>query len=159
GYIYKGLKPVYWCPECETALAEAEIEYRDRRSPSIYVRFPVVDGKGKLPEDADVLIWTTTPWTIPANLAIALHPDLEYVLWATDRGKFLVAAGRLEELAKELELTSHDVVGRWKGQELEGIVTRHPLYHRESPLILGTHVTLEQGTGCVHTAPGHGLED
>src|SRR5690606_34633297 len=107
GYIYKGLKPVYWCPECETALAEAEIEYRDRRSPSIYVRFPVVDGKGKLPEDADVLIWTTTPWTIPANLAIALHPDLEYVLWATDRGKFLVAAGRLEELAKELELTSH----------------------------------------------------
>src|SRR5690606_14096918 len=105
GYIYKGLKPVHWCPECETALAEAEIEYRDRRSPSIYVAFPVTDGKGVLPGGIKVLIWTTTPWTIPANMAIALHPELDYVVAHTDRGDFLVASGRLEATAQEAGLT------------------------------------------------------
>src|SRR5690606_1950709 len=100
-----------------------------------------------------------TPWTIPANMAIALHPDLDYVVVRTDRGSFLLAAGRVEEVAREMGFRVQGTSRSWKGQELEGISTRHPLYDRASPIILGEHVTLEQGTGCVHTAPGHGLED
>ncbi|MBO8141665.1 MAG: isoleucine--tRNA ligase [Firmicutes bacterium] len=159
GYIYKGKKPVYWCPHCETALAEAEIEYHEHRSPSIYVTFPVIDGKGVLPEGAAVAIWTTTPWTIPANMAIAVHPDFRYCLADTDRGRLLLAEGLLEQAAAAIGLTVRGILGRWNGRELEGVVTRHPLMERDSPIILGEHVTLEQGTGCVHTAPGHGLED
>ncbi|MBO2519463.1 isoleucine--tRNA ligase [Limnochorda sp.] len=161
GYIYKGLKPVYWCPECRTALAEAEIEYQDHRSPSIYVAFPVEDARGLFePEGAAVIIWTTTPWTLPANKAIALHPDLEYVLVRVGEGaRYLVARGRLEEVQKDLGWEAVTEEGAWRGAELEGIVTRHPLKDQTSPLILGEHVTLEQGTGAVHTAPGHGLED
>jgi len=160
GYIYKGLKPVYWCPDCETALAEAEVEYDDKRSPSIYVKFPVVDGKGLLPdEDTYVLIWTTTPWTIPANLAIALNPDIEYSLVPTDRGRLLVARDLVERVLGDTGVDAGEPEGSWTGRKLEGIVTRHPIYQRDSVLILGQHVTLEQGTGCVHTAPGHGQED
>ena len=159
GYIYKGQKPVYWCPHCETALAEAEIEYRDHRSPSVYFTFPVVDGKGLLPAGSAVAVWTTTPWTIPANMAVAVHPDFAYVLVDTDRGLLLMAEGLLEQVAKATGLKVNAVQARLQGKDLEGVVARHPLVERESPIILGEHVTLEQGTGCVHTAPGHGLED
>ncbi len=161
GYIYKGLRPVYWCPRCETALAEAEVEYADHRADSIYVKFPVVDDRGLFggPQGCFCLIWTTTAWTIPANLAVCLHPDLDYVLAEAGAERYLLAAGLLESTAGELGGGPWKVLRRFRGRELEGVVCRHPLLDRQSPLILGDHVTLEQGTGCVHTAPGHGLED
>lgn len=161
GYIYKGLRPVYWCPRCETALAEAEVEHADHRADSIYVKFPVIDDRGLFggPAGSFCLIWTTTAWTIPANLAVCLHPDLDYVLAESGDEKYLLAEGLLESVALELGGGPWKVLRRFKGRELEGVVCRHPLLERESPLILGDHVTLEQGTGCVHTAPGHGLED
>ncbi|MBO8171126.1 MAG: isoleucine--tRNA ligase [Bacillaceae bacterium] len=159
GYIYKGLKSVYWSPSSETALAEAEIEYKDKRSPSIYVKFQVQDGKAKLDSDASVVIWTTTPWTIPANLAIALHPELEYTLVEVQGDRLVLASGLLEEVAKVIGWEDYQVLSTFKGEELEGVVCRHPFYDRESPVVLGDHVTLDSGTGCVHTAPGHGEED
>lgn len=159
GYIYKGLKPVYWCYDCETALAEAEIEYNDKSSPSIYVRFPVKDGKGIIPEDAFVIIWTTTPWTIPANTGIALNPKLDYVLADAGEGKYVMARGLLEKVAEELGWDSYEIIRGFKGAELERAVCRHPFYERDSLVVLGEHVTLEAGTGCVHTAPGHGEDD
>ncbi|GAV24457.1 isoleucine--tRNA ligase [Carboxydothermus islandicus] len=158
GYIYKGLKPVYWCPVCETALAEAEIEYAEKKSPSIYVRFKVVDGKGKVPEDAYLVIWTTTPWTLPANVAIAVHPEFTYVLVKTEKGEYVVAEGLVQQFFEATKL-SGEVVARFKGEELLGVVTRHPFIERESPVVLAEYVTLESGTGLVHTAPGHGTED
>jgi len=160
GFIYKGLKPVYWCATCETALAEAEVEYADKKSPSIYVKFPVRDGKGILPEaNTYVVIWTTTPWTLLANMAISLHPDYEYILLELDGQKMLIAKELKAAFLKETGLTEGNIAGQYKGKELEGIVCGHPFIDRESPLILGDHVTLEAGTGCVHTAPGHGHED
>ncbi|HYH05166.1 MAG TPA: isoleucine--tRNA ligase, partial [Bacillota bacterium] len=160
GYIYKGLKPVYWCSSCETALAEAEIEYADKTSESIYVKFKVVDGKGVLPEaDSWVVIWTTTPWTLPANLAISLNPDYVYVLVNTGTERYLVARELVEQFATEIGLTDYQLEQEFDGNQLEGVKTQHPFMGWESPLILGDHVTLEQGTGCVHTAPGHGAED
>lgn len=159
GYIYKGLKAVYWSPSSETALAEAEIEYKDKQSTSIYVAFPVVDGNGKLADGDSVVIWTTTPWTIPANLAIAIHPDLEYSLVQTENGRFLVASGLLDSVAKTIGWENVQVAQTFSGAELEGVVCRHPLYDRKSPLLPGEHVTLDAGTGCVHTAPGHGEDD
>jgi isoleucyl-tRNA synthetase len=159
GYIYKGLKPVYWSPSSETALAEAEIEYMDKRSASIYVKFGVVDGKGILDQDTSIVIWTTTPWTIPANLAICLHPDLEYSVVRVNDEKLVVASGLIESLQKELEWESYEVLSTLKGQDLEYVKAKHPFYDRESVVILGEHVTLEAGTGCVHTAPGHGEDD
>ncbi|MED0680185.1 isoleucine--tRNA ligase [Aneurinibacillus thermoaerophilus] len=159
GYIYKGLKAVYWSPSSETALAEAEIEYKDKRSASIYVAFSVTDGKGKLAEGDKVVIWTTTPWTIPANLAIAVHPELEYSLVKVGADKFLVASGLLENVAQTIGWEQYEVTATYKGAELEGVVCRHPFYDRTSPVLLGEHVTLDAGTGCVHTAPGHGEDD
>lgn len=160
GFIYKGLKPVYWCTECETALAEAEIEYDLQQSTSIYCRFPVIDDRGILgKKNCYCLIWTTTPWTIPANLAIALHPEITYVLADSGTGYYLLAEGLLEAVAGELDSPPWPVINRFRGHELEGIRCRHPLFERNSPLILAEHVTLEQGTGCVHIAPGHGYED
>ncbi|HEY8464112.1 MAG TPA: isoleucine--tRNA ligase [Bacillota bacterium] len=160
GYIYKGLKPVYWCSSCETALAEAEIEYKDTTSDSIYVKFKVVDGKGLLREaDTWVVIWTTTPWTLPANLAIALNPDYIYVLVNTGTEKYLVARELVEQFTAAIGLTNYHLEQEFEGRQLEGVKTQHPFMGWESPLILGDHVTLEQGTGCVHTAPGHGAED
>lgn len=159
GYIYKGLKPVYWCTDCQTALAEAEVEYGEKRSPSVYVNFPVKEGKGIISEDNTyVMIWTTTPWTLPANVAIALHPDFEYVLVETEQGNFLLAKELAANTMAKKEL-DYKIVQEFTGKELEGIVCSNPLLERDSVLILGDHVTLEQGTGCVHTAPGHGLED
>jgi isoleucyl-tRNA synthetase len=159
GYIYKGLKPVYWSPSSESALAEAEIEYREKTSPSIYVAFPVKDGKGKVPHDALMVIWTTTPWTIPANLGISVHPDYDYALIEADGKKFVVAEGLLADVAKQIGWEEYKIITWWKGAELEYVICTHPIYPRDSMVMCGEHVTLEAGTGCVHTAPGHGEED
>ncbi|WP_204517219.1 isoleucine--tRNA ligase [Brevibacillus fulvus] len=159
GYIYKGLRCVYWSPSSETALADAEIEYKDKRSPSIYVSFMVKDGKGKLDNETGVVIWTTTPWTIPANLAISIHPEFAYSVVKADGKKYMLASGLLEAAAKEIGWEQVEVLQTFTGAELEGVVTKHPFYDRESPLLLGEHVTLDAGTGCVHTAPGHGEDD
>ncbi len=159
GYIYKGKKPVYWSPSSESALAEAEIEYHDKRSPSIYVTFDVVDGKDVLAGDEKFIIWTTTPWTIPANLAISVHPELDYSVVKVNGVKYVVATGLLETLEKELEWERYETVQTLKGSQLEFVQTKHPIYDRHSVVILGEHVTLDAGTGCVHTAPGHGEDD
>ncbi|HHU27890.1 TPA: isoleucine--tRNA ligase [bacterium] len=159
GLIYKGLKPVYWSPSSESALAEAEIEYKDVTSDSIYVAFDVLDGKDVLQGDEKFIIWTTTPWTIPANLAICLNPSLEYGVYETDKGVFVFLDSLKEELSELLELNILKVRKVLLGSEFEYVTTKHPLYRRGSLVILGDHVTAETGTGCVHTAPGHGDED
>lgn len=159
GYIYKGLKPVYWSPSSESALAEAEIEYQDKKSASIYVGFKVKDGKGVLDTETQVIIWTTTPWTIPANLGISVHPDLTYVVVSANKTKYLVAEALLEAVTKEIGWEDATVVKKVKGNELENIIAVHPLYGRDSLVMLGEHVTTDAGTGCVHTAPGHGEDD
>jgi isoleucyl-tRNA synthetase len=159
GYIYKGLKPVYWSPSSESALAEAEIEYQDKKSPSIYVGFKVKDGKGVLDTDVQIVIWTTTPWTIPANLGISVHPDLTYVVVAVNGNKYLVAEALLEAVTNEIGWEELEVIQKVKGNELENILAAHPLYDRDSLVMLGEHVTTDAGTGCVHTAPGHGEDD
>ncbi|MGM0750355.1 MAG: isoleucine--tRNA ligase [Bacillota bacterium] len=159
GYIYKGKKPVYWSPSSESALAEAEIEYQDKRSPSIYVGFAVTEGKGVLEEGTQLVIWTTTPWTIPANLGIAVHEDLSYAVVNVKESIYVVAEDLLEEVAKNLEWEDYSVSKKVKGAELEHIVAKHPLYDRDSLVVLGEHVTTDSGTGCVHTAPGHGEDD
>lgn len=159
GYIYKGLKPVYWSPSSESALAEAEIEYFEKSSPSIYVAFPVKDGKGVLPEDASVVIWTTTPWTLPANLGIAVHPEFDYVVVETNGSKYVLAKGLLNEAAEVMEWEDVRILSECKGSDLEYVTCTHPFYERDSLVMLGDHVTLDSGTGCVHTAPGHGEED
>jgi isoleucyl-tRNA synthetase len=159
GYIYKGLKPVYWSPSSETALAEAEIEYKDKRSPSIYVSFEVKDGKGLLDGGEKLIIWTTTPWTIPANLGISLHPELQYAVVKVEEEKFVVAKALLESITEELSWENPEIVKTFKGEEADKIVAKHPFYDRDSLVMLGDHVTTEAGTGCVHTAPGHGEDD
>ncbi|MED1202148.1 isoleucine--tRNA ligase [Heyndrickxia acidicola] len=159
GYIYKGLKPVYWSPSSESALAEAEIEYQDKRSASIYVAFKVKDGKGVLDNETKIIIWTTTPWTMPANLGISVHPDLNYAVVLVNNEKFVVAEALLEEVSNVLEWESPEVVKTVKGRDMEYITAEHPFYDRESLVMLGDHVTTESGTGCVHTAPGHGEDD
>ncbi len=159
GYIYKGLRPVHWSPSSESALAEAEIEYHDKRSPSIYVTFEVVDGKDVLDGGEKIIIWTTTPWTIPANLGISLHPDLNYAVVKVDGEKYVIAFDLIEQVAEELEWTNPEVIKKFKGQEADRIVAKHPFYDRESLVMVGEHVTIEAGTGCVHTAPGHGEDD
>lgn len=160
GYVYKDLKPVYWCADCVTALAEAEIEYHDHVSPSIYVRFAVT-APGEVLEglDAYFVIWTTTPWTIPANLAISVHPDFTYVVVQTEKGNLVVAKELLDTFLSEVGLSNQGILKEVRGSELEGVVCRHPLFERDSIVIVGDHVTLDAGTGCVHTAPGHGQED
>lgn len=159
GYIYKGKKPVYWSPSSESALAEAEIEYKDKRSPSIYVAFKVKDGKNVLDQSTHIVIWTTTPWTIPANLGISIHPDLTYSVVEANSKKFMVAEDLLASVAKEFEWEDYKVVQSVKGTDLENVVAEHPLYGRDSLVMLGEHVTTDAGTGCVHTAPGHGEDD
>ncbi|GAB2553448.1 isoleucine--tRNA ligase [Gracilibacillus alcaliphilus] len=159
GYIYKGRKPVYWSPSSESALAEAEIEYQDKRSASIYVTFDVKDGKDLLDGDEKFVIWTTTPWTLPANLAISLHPDLEYAVVKEDGVKYIVALEMLNGLKETLDWKTAEVVQTFTGKEAEHLVTKHPFYDRDSVIVLGEHVTTESGTGLVHTAPGHGEDD
>ncbi|MFC0524063.1 isoleucine--tRNA ligase [Pontibacillus salicampi] len=159
GYIYKGKKPVYWSPSSESALAEAEIEYHDKRSPSIYVGFNVKDAKGVVDGDETFIIWTTTPWTIPANMAIAVHPELTYVTVKANEGKYVIAEKLIDDVAEALEWENPEIVQTFKGSELEFVATQHPIYDRESMIVLGDHVTTDAGTGCVHTAPGHGEDD
>ena len=170
GYIQKGLKPVYWCASCETALAEAEVEYADHTSTSIYVRFKFNnEDKNKVyslinensEKDLYVVIWTTTPWTIPSNLAVCLNARLEYTIFEYNNDRYTVATELLASFLKDVNWEESDikVIGTLKGAELENLNVFHPLYDRESKVILGDHVTLDAGTGCVHTAPGHGLED
>ena len=159
GLIYKGLKPVYWSPSSESALAEAEIEYADVKSHSIYVAFPVKDGKGIIDQDARLVIWTTTPWTLPANLAISVHPDFEYGEFSTNLGKLVFLKEFEKALTEKLELKDVKCLETFKGSELEFVVCKHPFYDRNSLVIVGTHVTNDSGTGLVHTAPGHGVED
>lgn len=163
GYIYKGLKPVYWCTDCETALAEAEIEYQDHSANSIYVKFAVKDDKGLFGELKDkvyFVIWTTTTWTLPGNVAISLNPHFEYSLVKINENEtYVIATELIEAVSEAAEIGEYEVVGTFKGSELENIVCRHPFLDRDSLVIVGEHVTLEAGTGCVHTAPGHGAED
>ena len=165
GYMYKGLKPVYWCPDCNTALAEAEIEYANDPCTSIYVKFNVVDDKGIFTSmgidlsKVYFVIWTTTTWTIPGNLAICLGPEYEYTLVKNDDEYYVTALELADATMKSAGIESYETIGSFKGAELEYIKTKHPLYDRLSPVIVGDHVTLESGTGCVHTAPGYGVED
>ncbi|MFP7494162.1 isoleucine--tRNA ligase [Terribacillus saccharophilus] len=159
GYIYKGMKPVYWSPSSESALAEAEIEYQDKRSASIYVAFQVKDGKNLFEGDEKFIIWTTTPWTLPANVAISLHPEVTYVVAKVGDDKYVVAEDLLGSVTETLEWSSPEVLKSFKGKEAEYVTTQHPFYDRDSLIILGEHVTTDSGTGCVHTAPGHGEED
>lgn len=159
GHIYRGKKAIYWSPSSESALAEAEIEYHDKRSASIYVAFPVVENKDILPANSEVVIWTTTPWTIPANLAIALNENFSYSLVEAGERKLVLATDLVSSVMEIIGVEDYLIVNSWKGKELEGVVCRHPFYDRKSPLVFGEHVTLDAGTGCVHTAPGHGEED
>lgn len=159
GYIYKGLKPIYWSPSSESSLAEAEIEYHDVKSPSIYVAFKVVDGKDLLDTDTSFIIWTTTPWTLPANLGISANPNFDYVQIKADGRKFVVAKDLLETVSKEIGWENVEVLQEFKGEVLDLMTAQHPFYDRTSLLMLGDHVTLDAGTGLVHTAPGHGEED
>lgn len=164
GYMYKGLKPVYWCPDCNTALAEAEIEYENDPCKSIYVKFRVTDDKGVFAAagvtgDIYFVIWTTTTWTIPGNLAICVGPEYTYTLVHANNEYYVMAQELVEETMKAAGIAEYETIGAFKGSQLEYMQTKHPLYDRNSMVIVGDHVTLESGTGCVHTAPGYGVED
>lgn len=165
GYIYRGLKPIYWCPECVTALAEAEIEYAEDKTNSIYVKFRVSDDNGVFERcgidksKVYFVIWTTTTWTLPANVAIAVNADFEYSLVKSGEEIYVIASELVESTMAAGSVTDYEIVGTMKGAELEYIKCSHPFIDRESLVITGDHVTLEAGTGCVHTAPGHGAED
>lgn len=177
GYVYKGNKPIHWCTECQTALAEAEIEYEDHKSPSIYMKFRIdgvqktrkafyeIEKKDLTPlfpkgQEASLIVWTTTPWTMPANVAVAVNPEFDYVVVkSVKNGEFFVLAEALvAKVMGELEI-EYALVGRLKGADLEGVVCRHPYIDRESPVVCAEYVTAEDGTGCVHIAPGHGQDD
>lgn len=162
GFIYRGLRPIYWCPTCETALADAEIEYGDHTSKSIYVFFPLKDDPNGVFAEASgqpgIVIWTTTPWTIPANLAVAVHPDFTYVLAKVENETVLLAEGLLE-LTTERTGKAFEVIRKLKGSDLDSLVFTHPIFDRPSPVVFADYVTLDEGTGVVHTAPGHGRED
>ena len=167
GYIYKGMKPVYWCPADQTALAEAEIEYADDPCTTIFVKFPVRDDLGKLGQYADLsktyfVIWTTTPWTIPGNMAICVNPEFDYVLLSAPNGEvYILAEGLAESVCKAagIDYAACTVLATLKGSEFELMAAKHPLFDRDSVILCGDHVTLDAGTGCVHTAPGFGADD
>jgi isoleucyl-tRNA synthetase len=163
GYVYRGRKPVYWCIHDQTALAEAEVEYEDHVSSSIWVKFAVVGGgsgeAAKLGSDVSAVIWTTTPWTIPHNRALAFHPDFDYAVVETEKGKLLLAADRVVALQAECGIAEARVIATFKGRDFEGMKFQHPFLPIQVPGILATYVTLDQGSGIVHTAPGHGADD
>ncbi len=158
GLIFKGLKPVFWSPSSETALAEAEIEYRDKRSPSIYFTFDAVN-TGSFEESFKFLVWTTTPWTIPANLATAVSSEIDYVFVRHEGTLYVLATALLDTISESLGWENPEIVRHIKGADLLGLTYKHPLYDRESPILEGHHVTIESGTGLVHIAPGHGEDD
>ena len=159
GLIFKGLKPVYWSPSSETALAEAEIEYHNVKSPAIYLAFKVVDGKKIVSNDCELVIWTTTPWTIPANLAIAVNEALQYVVVSAKNRYFVVASDLVESFVGAFGVDQYSIAKKIQGSSLEGITYVHPLYGRVSSVVLSDHVTVDAGTGLVHIAPGHGEDD
>jgi len=163
GYVYRGRKPVYWCIYDSTALAEAEVEYEDHTSPSIWVKFGVVGGgsgeAAKIGPDVSAVIWTTTPWTIPHNRALAFHPDFEYVVVDTEKGALLLAADRVAALQAESGIKEARIRGKFKGSDFSGMKFQHPFLPIQVPGILADYVTLDQGSGIVHTAPGHGADD
>jgi isoleucyl-tRNA synthetase len=163
GYVYRGRKPVYWCIYDNTALAEAEVEYEDHASPSIWVTFKVAGGArgeaAKIGPDVSAVIWTTTPWTIPHNRALAFHPDFPYAVVQTEKGKLLLAAERVAGLQAESGIKQAQVLGTYQGREFEGMKFQHPFLPNHVPGILANYVTLDQGSGIVHTAPGHGADD
>ncbi len=171
GHLFKGVKPVHWCVECGSALAEAEVEYSDHESPAIHVRFPVVDeakflaackavsgdalGQGRV----SVPIWTTTPWTLPANQAVALHPEFKYALVQAGNERLLLASDLVDSVMSKYACEDYTVVAHCLGKDLEGLLLQHPLFDKQVPIVLGEHVTVEAGTGAVHTAPAHGPDD
>ena len=167
GYLYQGAKPVHWCMECGSALAEAEVEYEDRKSPAIDVAFMLTDSNALLDraglapggQNACAVIWTTTPWTLPANQAVCVHPDLIYDLVLTPRGILLLARDLAESSIARYDLDAAEVIGQIEGRRLEGLMLQHPFLDRQVPLICGEHVTTDAGTGLVHTAPAHGVDD
>lgn len=166
GLIYKGLKPVYWSPSSETALAEAEVEYKDMKTPTIYVKFKVKDGKGLLDDDTYFVIWTTTPWTIPANQGISLNPRMTYAVVDTDKGKLVMLEMLVDQLCNDFGCERYEIIKTFKGQEAEYITYEHPLYandpshvNSEGIVMLADYVTEDAGTGCVHTASGFGADD
>lgn len=167
GHLHKGSKPVHWCTDCGSALAEAEVEYEDKKSPAIDVRFKVIDQQAVLSIfgvdsselSINAVIWTTTPWTLPANQAVALHPDFDYVLLSTGSELLILAEDLYENAMARYGVEDFEILGRCKGAELEHQKLQHPFYNRQVPVILGDHVTADSGTGAVHTAPGHGQED
>ena len=164
GYIYKGLKPVYWCTDCETALAEAEIEYKDVTGSSLYVKFPVKDSKGKFDkQNTFIVIWTTTPWTLPGNLGISLGEDFDYSIVEANNEKYIIATQLVKKVMEIAEISEYEEIQKLKGKELEGVICKHPFLNRASLVIMGSEdtvdVQLTEGTGAVHTAPGYGKED
>lgn len=162
GYIFKGLKPIYWSPVTETALAEAEIEYKNVASPSIYVKMKanqdLLDKIG-MTEETWVVIWTTTPWTLPANVAISLNPDFEYGVYRTEKGNLILGKDLAEQAFSAMEIENYELIKEFVGRDIERTTYQHPFLDRTGLVILGTHVTADAGTGCVHTAPGHGQDD
>ncbi|MBU2640329.1 MAG: isoleucine--tRNA ligase, partial [Gammaproteobacteria bacterium] len=160
GYIYRQLKPVHWCASCDTALADAEVEYADHSSPSVYVKFKLKSAPGAASDNTYFIIWTTTPWTLPANQAVALHPDFQYTLVRTTKGLLILADSLHEAALTRYGLSEGaEVIAHTTGQALEGVLLWHPFQERQVPVIVGDHVTADAGTGAVHTAPGHGLDD
>lgn len=164
GYIYKGLKPVYWCTDCETALAEAEIEYKDHKATSIYVKFPVEDSKGKFEkENTFIVIWTTTPWTLPGNMGITIGADYDYSLVETGNERYIIATELVEKTMEIANIEEYATIQKFKGRDLESVLCKHPFLDRTSRVVLGSEdtilVELTAGTGAVHTAPGYGKED
>ncbi len=158
GYVYRGLKPVNWCFKCETALAEAEVEYEDHVSPSVFVKFKLDEHKD-YPQDSYLLIWTTTPWTLIANVAVAVHPGFRYCLIKTEKGSLVIAKDLLENVLSKAGLEKHEIIKEFNGKELEGLVYNHPFGLRKGKVVLADYVSREEGSGLVHTAPGHGNED
>lgn len=159
GMIFQGLKPVYWSPYNETAVADSEIVYKDVKDATIYLKFPIADGKGVLGADDNFVIWTTTPWTIPSNMAVSVHPDLEYALVKTSTGNLIVLAKFVDRLLEKFNLENLGILKTFTGKEIEGATYHHVVLDKECPCLLGTHVTDEDGTGVVHTAGGHGMDD
>ncbi|MGA2774628.1 MAG: isoleucine--tRNA ligase [Candidatus Omnitrophota bacterium] len=158
GYIYRGFKPVNWCFRCETALAEAEVEYEDHTSPSVYVKFKLEEGKD-FGKDSFLVIWTTTPWTLLANVAVSVHPDLIYSYVETEKGNLIIAGELLEKSVSDMGLEKIKIIKEFQGNKLEGLIYTHPFGLRKGRVVLADYVSKEEGTGLVHTAPGHGLED